>query len=148
MTTADAKAAVEKYGSQAAAARALGVGRMTVHDACHGRRHVNGATHAPTAKPGEIHECQPSKGLRGFAVAETTRVAAKKPVATVRARFYSLKKGFYYRLSDAAREWVLSEESIRKHAQDVDCFRYVETSSELWEPCVMHPETAKKYPVK
>ena len=51
MTTADARAAVAKYGSQSAAARALGVGRMTLHDAYHGRRHVNGATHAPTPKP-------------------------------------------------------------------------------------------------
>ena len=51
MTTADAKAAVKRYGSQAAAARALGVGRMTVHDACHGRRMVNKVSHAPTDKP-------------------------------------------------------------------------------------------------
>ena len=51
MTTADAKAAVAKYGSQSAAARALGVGRMTVHDACHGRRMVNKVSHAQTDKP-------------------------------------------------------------------------------------------------
>jgi DNA-binding transcriptional regulator YdaS (Cro superfamily) len=51
MTTAEAKAAVAKYGSQSAAARALGVGRMTVHDACHGKRMVNKVSHAPTDKP-------------------------------------------------------------------------------------------------
>ena len=51
MTTVEAKAAVAKYGSQAAAARALGIGRMMLHDAFHGRRMVNKAVGATAAKP-------------------------------------------------------------------------------------------------
>jgi hypothetical protein len=54
----------------------------------------------------------------------------------------------YFSLRDAASEWGISEDTLRKHARDADCFRYVETAAETWEPCIMHPDTAKGYPVK
>ncbi len=86
--------------------------------------------------------------LRGFAVGVATRMTAKKPVVTLRARFFQLKRGMAYRIEDVARDWVVSAETLRRHALDADCFRYIETGNETWEPCVMHPDTAKQYPCK
>jgi hypothetical protein len=106
-----------------------------------------------TAKPAvgqaaKQAEGKPDTTLRGFVVGETTRCAAKRPATTVRARFYTLKKGIAYEITDAAREWVMSEETIRRHAMDADCFRYIEKTNEHWVPCILHPDTAKLYPVK
>ncbi len=87
--------------------------------------------------------------LRGIVVNKTTRVAGKKPAATVRARFYALKRGVAFREADVARDWGVSPETLRRHAQDAECFRYVDESGhDDWVPCVMHPDTAKLYPVK
>ena len=87
--------------------------------------------------------------LRGFTVNATTRVSAKRPQATIRARFYTLKRGMCYLVADVAKDWCISPDTLRKHANDCECFRYVEISgTERWEPCVMHPDTAKQYPIK
>jgi hypothetical protein len=144
MTQNEAKAAVAKYGSQAAAARALSMPRSTFQEALKGKTMKSlDVGQAPATAA-----CDAKTGLRGFAVGTATRCAIKKPTATVVSRFYLLKKGVAYKLNDAAREWVMSEETIKRHAQDRDCFRYVETTNENWEACIMHPETAKQYPVK
>jgi hypothetical protein len=142
MDKAKAEAAVKAAGGNvAAAARALGVAKSTVQKAM-GRHPDARRNDDATIASGQ------QDGLRGFAVGEATRCASKKPSTTVRARFYSLKRGMAYKLVDVAREWVLSEETVKRHAQDADCFRYVEMGKETWEPCVMHPDTAKNYPVK
>ena len=86
--------------------------------------------------------------LRGFVVGAETRCSARKPATTARARIYTLKRGRAYPTSAVAEDWHVSEETVRRHAQDADCFRYVETAPEQWAPCVMHPDTAKQYPVQ
>lgn len=86
--------------------------------------------------------------LRGIVVNKTTRVTDKRPVATLRARLYALKRGMAYPLDAVAKEWCVSPETVRRHAGDAECYRFVETAPETWTPCVMHPDTAKQYPVK
>jgi hypothetical protein len=142
MTKDEATKLVAKHGSVRAASRAIGRDRSVI------QRALKGLATKPTVSAAVAPVAKPDNTLRGFAVGEATRCAAKRPATTVRARFYLLKKGIAYELSDAAREWVMSEETIRRHAQDADCFRYIEKTNEQWVPCILHPDTAKLYPVK
>ena len=131
-------------------ARRLGVPRSTAQAAIKGWRTTNEvATVAVRAEAAPAPEAtQQTDGLRGFALTATTRCRDKKPVATVRSRFYGLKKNVAYRVADAVREWGISDETIRRHARDAECLRYIERGNETWEECIMHPDTAKLYPVK
>lgn len=138
MDTAKAVEAYRKYGSFVKAGRALGCCDQTV------ARAVRRAEDDADPKAGT--DALPA--LRGFALRAETRVRAKRPAPTVRARFLELKRGLAYPESDVAREWGISAETLRKHARDAECFRYVETGPDAWEPCVMHPDTARLYPVK
>ena len=103
---------------------------------------------APCGKTVQAKAETDAEPLRGFAVGAETRMTSKKPTTTLRARFYQLKRGMAYKIEDVARDWVTSAETVRRHAQDADCFRYIEVEVENWTPCVMHPDTAKLYPVK
>jgi len=142
--------------AQAALAANPNIGRRKLMAACGctafaAQKLLNGGTVDVTTSPGRLDVVKPKTNgepLRGFAVGAETRMTSKKPVSTLRARFYQLKRGMAYKIEDVARDWVTSAETIRRHAQDADCFRYVETGNEIWEPCVMHPDTAKQYPVK
>jgi hypothetical protein len=138
ITAGQVKAAVQKCGSERKAAAALGITRHAM------RRVLSSDGNAQVKQPQE-----PVKAatLRGFTVGTSTRVSSKRPASTIRGRLYDLKRGMAFLEVDVAREWVISAGTLRKHAQDADCFRYVEVASEKWEPCVMHPDTAKLYPV-
>jgi hypothetical protein len=133
MTKDEMQALVKKHGSKAAAAKAIGMPRQTFSDRLAGM---------PEAKPSE------APAVRGFQLKPDTRMASKRPASSLRSRFFTLKRGMAYKESELAREWVVSPETVRKHAQDAECFRYIEVGNEQWEPCVMHPDTAKDYPVK
>lgn len=39
----------------------------------------------------------------------------------------------------------MSEETIRKHAREMGCLKYVEVSEDEWIALIMNPETAEKY---
>jgi hypothetical protein len=39
----------------------------------------------------------------------------------------------------------MSEETIRRHARDMGCIKFVEVSEDEWVPLIMNPETAAKY---
>ena len=41
----------------------------------------------------------------------------------------------------------MSEDTIRRHAKDLKCLKYVEVSTDEWVPMVMSPETSKQYGV-
>jgi len=141
VTREQAQAAVGKYGKQADAAKSLGLSERSL------RRRLRGEMgKAAVVKIADAAEKPES--LRGFAVGADTRVSIKRPASTIRARLYDLKRGVAYYEAEVAREWVISPGTLRKHALDADCFRYIEVSPEKWEPCVMHPDTAKRYPVK
>ena len=139
MTRSEAKAAIAKYGSARKAGTALGCAGSTISRAVAS----GGCESAQTTASATA--CT----VKGFSLTATTRVSVKRPAATVKSRFYDLKRGIAYREQDIAREWNISAGTLRKHAQDAECFRYIDTSGhDTWEPCVMHPDTAKQYPCK
>jgi molybdenum-dependent DNA-binding transcriptional regulator ModE len=146
MTREAALAAVAKFGSQNKAAKAMGVAKKTIWRALHEGEKGQGAVAVRATLARETE--QETVKARGFAVGIKTRVSAKKPATTIRARFHTLKRGMAYPEKDLAAEWLVSAETLRRHAQDAGCFRYIEVGSDRWEACVMHPDTAKKYPVE
>jgi len=67
------------------------------------------------------------------------RVVDKKPPVTVKAKLYALKRGKGYPIGDAARDWGVSVETLRRHARDVDAVCFVEASPEEWIEVVTYP---------
>ena len=70
-------------------------------------------------------------------------LARKRPPRTARDRILALNKGKAYTLAELHSEWGLSLKTIRAHAKDLDCFRWMELENGAWEEVVLHPETAK-----
>lgn len=133
MTKTEAEAAITKYGSQRKAADGLGCSRKVFE------RALAKAEAVTTSPVGQTE-------VRGFVLRTDSRVLGKRPQQTLRAKFYGLKRGQAFRVKDIGQAWGVSAETVQRHAADLECYRYVETGPEQWEPCVMHPDTAKQYP--
>jgi hypothetical protein len=39
----------------------------------------------------------------------------------------------------------MAEETIKRHAKDLGCYKFVEVSEDEWVPMIMHPDTAAQY---
>lgn len=80
-----------------------------------------------------------SKGiaLAGF------RVSSRKPNDGLKAQIYGLRKGHGYPVNELAKQWCVSEDSLRAQARRFECLKYVEITPGNWTPCVLHPETAE-----
>lgn len=87
-----------------------------------------------------------ARAAGGIMLRPETRVLDRRPQATVRSRFYGLVRGRAYPVSDLAREWGVGADTLRRHAKDCECFKYVDVSGhDDWQDCVMHPDTAAEY---
>lgn len=85
-------------------------------------------------------------GPQSVILKEDTRVMDRKPPTSVRGRFFGLAKGRAYPVSTLARDWGVSAATLKRHARDAECFKYVDTTGcDDWEACVMHPETAEQF---
>lgn len=73
------------------------------------------------------------------------RVLARRPAESAAKHIKRLPKGRGFELKALAREWGMSEETIRGHAKNLNCLRYVEVSEDEWVALVMNPETAQQY---
>ena len=82
---------------------------------------------------------KPSTGLSGISLNQV-RSTTTKPQETCRARFFELEAGKAYVLTDAAREWGVATDTLRKHAKDMGAFLYVEVSPENWQPAIIRPK--------
>lgn len=136
-----AKAMSAEGKSHRQIAEALGCAKSTV------QKHLakgNATAPKPQAKVVAEKAATPS-GLRGFAMSPASRVALRRPAASIRSRFFELKRGMAYPLADVAKEWGVSADTLRTHARDVECFRYVDMGHDQWTPCVLHPDTAKQH---
>ena len=73
------------------------------------------------------------------------RVSTQKPAPSegVKKKIYELKKGMGHPLDMLAAQWMVSEDTIRKHAKHCDAFRYVERGPGDWVACIVHPDTLK-----
>ena len=86
-----------------------------------------------------------SAGLSGVSLTQK-RVLARRPAESAAKYIKRLPNNKGFHPSDLAREWGMSEETIRKHARDMGCIKFVEVSEDEWKPLIMAPETASRYP--
>lgn len=86
---------------------------------------------------------EPAQGsgiaLRGM------RVLSRRPADSAAKFIKRLPKGRGFDPKVLSREWGMSEETIRRHAREMGCLKYVEVSDDEWNALVMNPETAKTY---
>jgi hypothetical protein len=73
------------------------------------------------------------------------RVLSRRPAESAAKFIKRLPTGRGFDLKDLSNEWGMSEETIRKHARDLNCIKYVEVEPDEWVQLVMSPETAKTY---
>ena len=87
---------------------------------------------------------QPTSGaynLRG------KRVVSRRPAESAAKYIKRLPTGQGFDPQKLSQEWGMGEETIRKHARDMGCLKYVEISEDEWVALVMNPETAKQYSI-
>lgn len=87
------------------------------------------------AKPSSVTGGVELKGLK---------VLPRKPADSASGFIKRLPVGRGFEPQVLAAEWGISEETIRRHAKDLKCLKFVEVNDE-WLPMVMHPETAAKF---
>ena len=73
------------------------------------------------------------------------RVLARRPAESAAKHIKRLPKGRGFDPKALSHEWGMSEETIRRHARDLNCLKYVEVEEDEWAPLVMNPETAQQY---
>jgi hypothetical protein len=83
-------------------------------------------------------------GTKGIPL-QSKRVTSFRPVETAAKFIKRLPKGRGFNPKDLAAEWGMSEDTIKKHAKDMKCMKYVEITEDEWVPMIMHPETAAQY---
>ena len=151
-TPDEARAAIEKYGGQRAAGRALGIHhsflcRLAKRPGESGTASASGAEKAPLLAEQGTEVKRGISVSSGIVLRGDTRVSEKRPQKkSLRWWFFDLPKGRAFRIADLASKWGFSRETIRRHAQDSECFAYIDlTGHDDWEECAMHPDTARNY---
>ena len=94
----------------------------------------------------KTEESQEKPKQSGFSL-RGARVLSRRPVESAAKFIKRLPNGRGFDVQSLCKEWGMSEETIRKHARDMGCLKYVEVSEDEWLPLVMNPETAKQYPI-
>lgn len=72
------------------------------------------------------------------------KVLPRKPADSAAGFIKRLPVGRGFEPHVLAAEWGMSEDTIRRHAKDLKCLKFVEVEDN-WIPMVMHPDTAAKY---
>lgn len=75
------------------------------------------------------------------------RVVSRRPAESAAKYIKRLPTGQGFDPKNLAQEWGMSEETVRKHARDMGCLKYVEVSEDEWVALVLNPETAKHYSI-
>jgi hypothetical protein len=73
------------------------------------------------------------------------RVLSRRPAESAAKYIKRLQAGKGFLPRDLARQWGMSEETIKRHARDLGCLKFVEITEDEWQSLVMSPETAAKY---
>lgn len=85
--------------------------------------------------------------LSGGVTLTGLRVLPRRPAESAAVHIKRLPCGRGFEPRVLAQEWGMSEDTIRRHAKDLKCLKYVEVSPDEWVPMVMSPETSKQYGV-
>jgi hypothetical protein len=93
------------------------------------------------ARANEAPQAPQSSGiaLRGM------RVLSRRPAESAAKFIKRLPKGRGFDPKALSHDWGMSEETIRRHARDLNCLKFVEISDDEWAALVMNPETAQTY---
>jgi hypothetical protein len=96
---------------------------------------------------GQVHHevAETKTGISGGVSLASRRVLSRRPAESAAKFIKRLPNGKGYPPRDLAAQWGMSEETIRRHARDMGCIKFVEVSEDEWVPLIMNPETAAKY---
>lgn len=92
-----------------------------------------------TLKPAEGPVASGGVSLRGL------KVLPRKPAESASKFIRKLAPGRGFDIRELSKEWGIGEDTIRRHAKDMGCLKYVEIEPDEWVPVVINPETAKSY---
>jgi hypothetical protein len=93
------------------------------------------------AEMGHTAEPQHDQGL----LLSKLRVLPRRPAESAAKYIKRLPLGRGFDIRKLAQEWGMGEDTIRRHAKDLGCLKYVEVEPDEWVPVIMNPETAKQY---
>lgn len=93
--------------------------------------------------PQSVEDPAPFK-VAGISLANRS-VLSRRPAESAAKYIRKLPNGKAYAPSDLSKAWGMSEETIRKHARDLGCLKFVEVEPDEWKPMIMNPDTAKNY---
>ena len=86
-----------------------------------------------------------SKGsLQGISLS-SKRVLARRPAESAAKYIKRLPRNKGFTPRDLSHQWGMSEETIKRHARDLGCLKFVELTEDEWQSLVMSPETAAQY---
>lgn len=85
------------------------------------------------------------RSISGGVLIGTKRVMSHKPATSTRVTLRRLPKGRAFLIKELAGRIGVSVETLRRHASDLGCLRYLEVAPDDWQQVVMNPETAQKY---
>ena len=138
---AEAQRMLEKYGSRAKAAQALGLSKTGFRQRLLGQAEAR-TSGGPVAGNDAGIEVTPASG--GFSIAGRTLLASK-PTDIWKARFFALRAGMGYTIDHLADQWGNSHDTIKSNARRFGALRYVEDAERPgnYVACVVHPDTPK-----
>ena len=94
----------------------------------------------------EVPEAPPPSSVAAVGVPiRALRVSSRRPADSASTHIQRLPKGVGYSPAQLAAEWCISENTVRRHAKDLKCLKFVEVTSGEWVPMILNPETAKQY---
>lgn len=105
--------------------------------------HIRSKASTPHASP--TSSTSEEASIAGGIVLGRCRVLSRKPSDSASKFIKRLPTGRGFDVRTLSKEWGMSEDSIKRHAKDLGCFKFVEVSDDEWIPMVMNPETANKY---
>jgi hypothetical protein len=83
-------------------------------------------------------------GVEGVSLTNKN-VLPRRPSDSAAKYIRRLPNGRGFRVKDLSKSWGMSEETIRKHARDLGCLKYVEVTADEWVVMVLSPETAAQF---
>jgi hypothetical protein len=108
--------------------------------------HIRSKASTPHATPSSPTPITSDEALlTGGLVLGRCRVLSRKPSDSASKFIKRLPTGRGFDVRTLSKEWGMSEDTIKRHAKDLGCFKFVEVSDDEWIPMVMNPETANKY---
>ena len=97
-------------------------------------RRVRGSSGPPLSEPATTDEGVDLHGLQ---------VLQRKPAESASSFIKKLPLGRGFELHILAAKWGIGEETIRRHAKDLNCLKFVKVGED-WIPMVLNPTTAER----